>query len=210
MRFNIFYLGLALGLNGPAFAEAPSVFEYRGPENEKFDDFLPEGTEILEKEPWVVVNNPFPAAVKNGAITWGDRLFIIPNPADCTRAEFMVWSHTYNDAGLLELKGQGVDGSFSLLLAEQARGLIVTPVPLTDVLYAPIDGREWPPFALGSFTFGEYDLARLLATEYDPYIFGFSLEFPKEVAGLKNNYWSLEGLFEAGREAAFLCEERNK
>ena len=52
-------------------------------------------------------------------------------------------------------------------------------------LYAPIEGREWPPFAIGSFVFGPFDFQRIIEAENDPSVFGFSLEFSSDVAGTR-------------------------
>jgi len=41
-------------------------------------------------------------------------------------------------------------------------------------------------------------------------VFGFSLEFAEGPAGLRDNYWSLEELFEAGNEAMRLCREQER
>ena len=180
------------------------------PKKESFEDFLPKGIRIAETDPWEVENDPFLVITKNGALTWGDRLYIIPNPENCSRADFMVWAHTYDDASLLALEGKDIDGAFNLLLVEQNRVPIETPVPLAHALYAPIEGREWPPFAVGSFVFGSFDFERIMQAEGDPSVFGFSLEFAKGTAGLRDNYWSLEGLFEAGSKAMKLCRERDK
>lgn len=192
------------------YTATPAVPEQRVPANESFEDFLPENARIAETDPWEVVIDPLLMIAKNGALTWGDRLYIMPNPADCSRAEFMVWAHTYDDASLLALEGRDVDGAFNLLLVEQQRVPLETPVPLANALYAPIDGREWPPFAVGSFVFGSFDFDRIIAAEGDPSVFGFSLEFAEGTAGLRDNYWSLEGLFAAGNEAMRLCRENNQ
>ena len=69
---------------------------------------------------------------------------------------------------------------------------------------------EWPPFAVGSLVFGSFDLDRMIAAEVDPSVYGFSLEFAESTAGLRDNYWSLEGLFAAGNEAMRLCRENNQ
>lgn len=177
-------------------------------ENKRFEDFLPKGSNIAETDPWELVTDPLLMIAKNGALTWGDRLYIIPNPADCSRADFMVWAHTFDDTGLLALEGEEVNGAFNFLLFEQKRAPLETSVPLVDALYAPINGREWPPFAVGSFIFGSYDFERIIATEGDPSVFGFSLEFAEGTAGLRDNYWSLEGLYEVGNQAIKLCRER--
>jgi hypothetical protein len=43
-------------------------------------------------------------------------------------------------------------------------------------MFAPINGREWPPFAVGSFVFGWFDFERLLTVKDNPEILGFSLD----------------------------------
>jgi hypothetical protein len=192
------------------YSETLPVEDQALPENESFEDFLPKNSRLAETDPWELVTDPLLMITKNGAVTWGDRLYIIPNPADCSRAEFMVWAHTFDDAGLLALEGQDVDGAFNLLLVEQKRIPLKAPLPLVNALYAPIDGREWPPFSVGSFVFGSYNFDRIIAAETDPSVFGFSLEFAEGTAGLRDNYWSLEGLYEAGSEAKRLCWEREQ
>ena len=129
--------------------------------------------------------------------------------ASGSRGDFMVWAHTYDDVRLLSLEGQDVDGAFNLLLVEQRRVPLETPVALANALDAPIDGREWPPFAVGSFVLGSFDFERIISAEGDPSVFGFSLEFAEGTAGLSDNYWSLEGLFDAGNAAMRLCLERD-
>jgi hypothetical protein len=180
------------------------------PPGEDFESFLPQDASVIVTDPWEVVTDPFLMITKSGALTFGDRLYIIPNLADCTIAEFMVWAHTYDDAGLLALEGQDVDAIFSLLVVEQNRVSLQAPVPLANALYAPITGRDWPPFAIGSFVFGSFDFERIIAAEGDPSVFGFSLEFPNGAAGMRDNYWSLEGLFEAGNEALRKCQGKEK
>jgi hypothetical protein len=179
------------------------------PENESFENFLPAGAGVAETDSWEVITDPFLMIIKNGALTWGDRLYIMPNPADCTLGEVMVWAHTYDDQGLLALEGKDVEAAFNLLLVAQKRAPLKSPVSLTNTLYAPINGREWPPFSIGSFVFGPFDFERIIAAEGDPSVFGFSLEFATEAAGMHDNYWSLEGLFDAGNEAMRLCRERS-
>lgn len=189
------------------YTATPSNPEQKIPAEESFEDFLPQNSRSAEKDPWEVLTEPFLMIAKNGALTWGDRLYIMLDPADCSRAELMAWAHTYDDAGLLAVEGQDVDGSFNLLLVGQKRVPLKTPVPLTNALHAPIDGREWPPFAIGSFVFSSFDFERIIAAEGDTSVFGFSLEFAKGTAGMRDNYWSLDGLFEAGNEALRLCRE---
>ena len=187
------------------YTATPAGPDQTVPENESFEDFLPKNSRLAETDPWELITDPLLMITKNGAVTWGDRLYIMPDPADCSRAEFMVWAHTYDDADLLALEGQDVDGAFNLLLVEQKRVPLKAPVPLSNALFAPVDGRQWPPFAVGSF-----DFERIIAAEANPSVFGFSLEFTEGIAGLRDNYWSLEGLFEAGNEAIRLCREREQ
>lgn len=118
----------------------------------------------------------------------------------------MVWAHTIRDRELLALEGKVVDASFNLVDTEAVRAPIEATVKLSSALYTPIAGREWPPFAVGSFVFGPFDLKRLIEVENNPKLFGFSLEFGSDVAGLLDNFWSLDGLQKAGREAIKLCE----
>jgi hypothetical protein len=87
---------------------------------------------------------------------------------------------------------------------------IEQPITLNSALYAPIEGRKWPPFAIGSFVFGPFDFRRIIEAENDPTVFGFSLEFGSAVAGMRDNFWSLQGLFEAGTEAIRLCQEKER
>lgn len=54
-----------------------------------------------------------------------------------------------------------------------------------------------------------FDLKQLIGAESDPSNFGFSLEFLRDAAGMGGNYWSLEGLFEAGGEVVRLCRQRS-
>jgi hypothetical protein len=141
-------------------------------------------------------------------LSWGDRLYIMLDPLECTQADFMALAHTYDDKGLLSLEGKELNGAFNLLIASQNRMPLEQPVRLTSALYAPIDGREWPPFAVGSFVFGIFDFERIISTGTDPSVFGFSLEFGGAAAGMRENYWSLNGLLDAGNEAMKLCRER--
>ena len=192
------------------YTATPVVLEPETPENEVFEDFLPRGARIAETDPWEVITDPLVMIAKNGALTSGNRLYIAPNPADCTSAEFMAWAHTYDDTGLMSLEGQDVDGAFNLLLVGQNRVPLRTQVPLSNTLYAPIEDREWPPFAIGSFVFGSFDFERIISVEGNPSVFGFSLEFAEGAAGMRDNYWSLEGLFDAGNDAMRLCRESNQ
>lgn len=176
------------------------------PEQQSFSDFLPTGGVPVETDPWAIVTEPYLMIAKNGAVTWGDRLHIMPDPQDCTSAGIMVWANTVQDQELKSLEGQAVDGSFNILLLDGVHAPIEAPVTLSRALYAPVDGSKWPPFAIGSFVFGPFDFKRLIQAENDPEVFGFSLEFGSDVAGMRDNYWSLEGLLEAGTEAIKLCE----
>ena len=142
--------------------------------------------------------------------TWGDRMHIMPDPVDCANADVMVWAHTVQDKDLLKLKRQAVDAAFNLLLLDGVHAPVEAPLTLSHAIYAPIDGREWPPFAIGSFVFGPFDFKTLAEAENDPDVFGFSLEFGSDVAGMRDNFWSLEGLSKAGAEAIRLCQEKVK
>jgi len=175
------------------------------PEVEAFDDFLPDGAG-LEVEPWQVVTDPVLMIAKPGSITWGDRMFIIQDPSECSLVDIFVWSHTFDDQELLRLEGQDLDGSFNILTVGSQHVPIESPVNLSFTMYAPVVEGSWPPFAIGSFVFRGFDLARLASMEADPSVFGFSLEFEGSPAGLMDNYWSLDGLASAGQELIKLCE----
>jgi hypothetical protein len=191
-----------------AYTATPSLPEPKIPENVSFEDFLPRNSLVADEDPWEVIADRSVMITKTGALTWGDRLYIMLNPLECSQAEFMVLAHTYNDQGLLSLEGKELDGAFNLLVASQNRVPLEQPVRLTSALYAPIEGREWPPFAVGSFVFGTFDSKRIISTATDPSVFGFSLEFAGDAAGMRENYWSLEGLSEAGNEAMRICQGR--
>lgn len=180
------------------------------PEQQRFSDFLPNGLEEVETDPWSVITEPVLMIAKNGAVTWGDRMHIMPDPVDCANADVMVWAHTVQDKDLLKLKRQAVDAAFNLLLLDGVHAPVEAPMTLSHAIYAPIDGREWPPFAIGSFVFGPFDFKTLAEAENDPDVFGFSLEFGSDVAGMRDNFWSLEGLSKAGAEAIRLCQEKDK
>ena len=175
--------------------------------NESFESFLPLGTSVADTEPWEVITDPEVMIAKNGALTWGDRLFLIPELSDCSGAAIFLWAHTYDDEKLLALEGRDIDAAFNLLLVEQKRVPLQSPVLLKHALYAPIKARSWPPFAIGSLSVGTFDLERLIELEKNQSAFGFSLEFSTDTAGMQDNYWSLEGLYEAGSEAMRLCRE---
>ena len=110
----------------------------------------------------------------------------------------------------MALEGRDIDAAFNLLLVEQKRVPLQSPVLLKHALYAPIKARSWPPFAIGSLSIGTFDLERLIELEKNQSAFGFSLEFSTDAAGMQDNYWSLEGLFAAGNEAMRLCRENNQ
>ncbi|XOY55403.1 MAG: hypothetical protein ACMUJK_11615 [Rhodobacterales bacterium] len=194
--------------NRIAYTATPSVSESQILENVSFEDFLPRNARIADEDPWEVVADRSVMITKSGALTWGDRLYIMLDPLECTQAEFMALAYTYDDQGLLSLEGKELDGAFNLLTASQNRMPLEQPVRLTSALYAPIEGRKWPPFAVGSFIFGTFDFERIISTETDPSVFGFSLEFGSAAAGMGENYWSLNGLLDAGNEAMKLCRER--
>ena len=192
------------------YTATPSVPETQVPESVSFLDFLPKNARIADEDPWEVVTDRSVMITKNGALTWGDMLYIMLDPVECSRAEFMVFAHTYDDQGLLSLEGKELEGAFNLLDFPQNRVPLETPIRLTSALYAPIDGREWPPFAIGSFVFGTFDFERIISTATDPSVFGFSLEFEGDAAGMRENYWSLDGLLDAGSEAMRKCQERQE
>ena len=190
-----------------SYTAKPALPDAKISANERFESLLPLGTSVADNEPWEVITDPEVMIAKNGALTWGDQLFLIPDLSDCSGAEVFAWAHTYDDEKLLALEGRDLDAAFNLLLVEQNRVPLQSPVLLKHALYAPIKGRLWPPFAIGSLSIGRLNLERLVALEKNESAFGFSLEFPTDTAGMQDNYWSLEGLYEAGSEAMRLCRE---
>ena len=191
-----------------SYTAKPALPDAKISANERFESLLPLGTSVADNEPWEVITDPEVMIAKNGALTWGDQLFLIPDLSDCSGAEVFAWAHTYDDEKLLALEGRDLDAAFNLLLVEQNRVPLQSPVLLKHALYAPIKGRLWPPFAIGSLSIGMLNLERLVALEKNESAFGFSLEFPTDTAGMQDNYWSLEGLYEAGSEAMRLCREQ--
>jgi len=189
------------------YTAKPALADAKTSVNESFESFLPLGTSVADTEPWEVITDPEVMIAKNGALTWGDRLFLIPELTDCSGAAIFLWAHTYDDEKLLALEGRDIDAAFNLLLVEQKRVPLQSPVLLKHALYAPIKARSWPPFAIGSLSVGTFDLERLIELEKNQSAFGFSLEFSTDAAGMQDNYWSLEGLYEAGSEAMRLCRE---
>lgn len=189
------------------YTAKPALADAKTSVNESFESFLPLGTSVADTEPWEVITDPEVMIAKNGALTWGDRLFLIPELSDCSGAAIFLWAHTYDDEKLLALEGRDIDAAFNLLLVEQKRVPLQSPVLLKHALYAPIKARSWPPFAIGSLSVGTFDLERLIELEKNQSAFGFSLEFSTDTAGMQDNYWSLEGLYEAGSEAMRLCRE---
>lgn len=189
------------------YTAKPALPDAKTSVNESFESFLPLGTSVADTEPWEVITDPEVMIAKNGALTWGDRLFLIPELTDCSGAAIFLWAHTYDDEKLLALEGRDIDAAFNLLLVEQKRVPLQSPVLLKHALYAPIKARSWPPFAIGSLSIGTFDLERLIELEKNQSAFGFSLEFSTDTAGMQDNYWSLEGLYEAGSEAMRLCRE---
>lgn len=177
------------------------------PEINSFTDFLPGGEQIADPSIWQVETEPFLLISKNGAITWGDRILITPNSNECNSVDMIIWSHSADRAALNSLKGQDVPGSFNLLVAGGQKVPLQTPVTLAVVIEPQIGSGEQLPFLVGSFHIGGFDLERLAIAEEDKSVFGFSLEFPRGTAGLKSNYWSLEGLHEAAVEMLRLCQE---
>ena len=191
-----------------SYTAKPALPDAKISANERFESLLPLGTSVADNEPWEVITDPEVMIAKNGALTWGDQLFLIPDLSDCSGAEVFAWAHTYDDEKLLALEGRDLDAAFNLLLVEQNRVPLQSPVLLKHALYAPIKGRLWPPFAIGSLSIGRLNLERLVALEKNESAFGFSLEFSTDTAGMQDNYWSLEGLYEAGSEAMRLCREQ--
>ena len=147
---------------------------------------------------------------KNGAVTWGDRLHLVLDTANCTTADFMIWANTYEDEALLALEGQEVAASFNVIGSNRERAPLRSPLILDDAMFAPINEGDWPPFAIGRFFVGSYDLAAISSAEAAPSVLGFALEFQGDVAGMVSNYWTLEGLEEAASQAITLCREREQ
>lgn len=192
------------------YTATPSLPAKKIPADERFEDFLPSNMDARETAPWRVVTDPFLMVEKDGALSGGDLLHIMPNGPDCSDAQIMVSARTYDDDGLLALEGKDVDGAFNLLLAQQQRVPLIAPVPLAYTLFAPSEERFFSPFPVGIFVLENFDFERLIATETNPSALGFSLEFSSGVAGLQDNYWSLEELFKAGNEVLQLCRESLK
>lgn len=176
------------------------------PITNSFYDFLPDKAHVVAESLWVVETEPFLLIQKNGALTYGDLMQIIPEADDCNIVKIIVWAHTYEDDRLMELEGTEVNGSFNVLFRGQVRRPLRSPVILERAMFAPINDRRWPPFAVGSFVFGWFDFDRLLTVNDNPDILGFSLELPDGAAGMRDNYWSLEGLSDAGEKVIELCE----
>ena len=170
-------------------------------------DFISTASEMVQTEPWAVVTEPFLMVTKHGAITWGDRLHIVVDPQTCSHGEFMIWAHTYEDEALLALEGQEVAASLNVVGSNRERASLRSPLVLDDAMFAPIDGRNWPPFAVGRFWIGSFDLNIVASAENDPAVLGFSLEFQGDVAGMRSNFWTLEGLEEAASQAMRICRE---
>ena len=177
------------------------------PKVNSFADFLPRGGQIADPSVWQLETEPRLLISKNGALTWGDRILIVPGSKKCNAVNLIVWSHSVDKAALNSLKGQDVPGSFNLLVAGGQKVPLQTPVSLTIVLNPHIGSDEPLPFSVGSFDIGGFDLERLATAEADENVYGFSLEFPRGTAGLKSNYWSLEGLHDAAMEMLQLCRE---
>ena len=176
------------------------------PITNSFYDFLPDKAHVVAESIWTVETEPFLLIQKNGALTYGDLMQIIPEADDCNIVKIIVWAHTYEDDRLMELEGTEVNGSFNVLFRGQVRRPLRSPVILERAMFAPINDRRWPPFAVGSFVFGWFDFDRLLTVNDNPDILGFSLELPDGAAGMRDNYWSLEGLSDAGEKVIELCE----
>lgn len=176
------------------------------PLTNSFYDFLPDKAHVVAESIWTVETEPFLLIRKNGALTYGDVMQIIPEADDCNIVNIIVWAHTYEDDQLMELEGTEVSGSFNVLFRGQVRRPLRSPVTLERAMFAPINGREWPPFAVGSFVFGWFDFDWILAVEDNPRILGFSLELPDDTAGMRDNYWSVEGLSAASEKVIELCE----
>jgi hypothetical protein len=189
--------------------EVPYTAEPVGMPNTASDafDFLPTAATVVPTDPWELITEPFLMIAKNGAVTWGDRLHLVLDTTNCTSADFMIWAHTYEDEALLALEGQEVAASLNVIGSNRERAPLRSPLILDDAMFAPIDGRDWPPFAVGRFFVGSFDLAAISSAEAEPSVLGFSLEFQGDVAGMMSNYWTLEGLEEAASQAIALCRE---
>jgi hypothetical protein len=173
-------------------------------------DFVPSAATVVPTEPWEVITEPFFMIAKNGSITYGDRLHIAIDPTNCTAADFMIWAHTYEDEALLSLEGQEVSASFNVIGSNRERAPLRSPLILDDAMFAPINEGDWPPFAIGRFFIGSFDFAAISDAEAEPRVLGFSLEFQADVAGMIDNYWTLEGLEEAASQVLMHCREGQK
>jgi hypothetical protein len=89
-------------------------------------------------------------------------------------------------------------------------GVKATRCVLPKLLQHQCQSSQFVTRLVRSFVFGSFDFDRIIAAEGDPSVFGFSLEFAEGTAGLRDNYWSLEGLYDAGNEAMRLCREHER
>lgn len=180
------------------------------PEESNFEDFLPGGKQVVERSEWRLEPELGGGITKAGAVTWGDHLHVFPQKGDCTTADVMAWAHTSEVKALKALEGQEIAGNFNLLLAGNKRVPLKSPVELTMVIQPEAAIENNLSFAVGAFRMGLFDFERIISAEGDMQVLGFGLEFEGNPAGLKNNYWSLEGLFRAGNAALSACEEASK
>lgn len=189
--------------------EIPYTAEPEGVPNTASDafDFLPTAATVVPTDPWELITEPFLMIAKNGAVTWGDRLHLVLDTTNCTSADFMIWANTYEDEALLALEGQEVAASFNVIGSNRERAPLRSPLILDNAMFAPINEGDWPPFAIGRFFVGSYDLAAISSAEAAPSVLGFALEFQGDVAGMLSNYWTLEGLEEAASRVMKLCPE---
>lgn len=119
----------------------------------------------------------------------------------------MIWAHTDEDEALIALEGQEGAASLNVVGSDRERAPLRSPPILDVAMLAPIDGRDWAPFAIGRLFVGNFDLAAISSAEPEPSVLGFSLEFQGDVAGMMSNYWTVERLEEAASQAIAICRE---
>ena len=116
------------------------------PVTDSFYDFLPDKAYVAAESRWTVQTEPFLLIQKSGALTYGDSMQIIPEADECNIVKIIVWAQTYEDDRLMDVEGTEVSGSFNMLFRGQVRVPLRSPVVLEKAMFAPINGREWPPF----------------------------------------------------------------
>lgn len=191
-----------------SYTSTPDVISTSEPE--KFTDFLPSSARAADTGPWEVVTYPELMITKHSAVAWDDRIVITPADDDCTSAVIKVWASTFEDRESFEQDAHNIEGAFNLLLSGQQRVPLGPPIKLDRAAYLSNDAGSALPAALGLFIIGTFDFERIMSTEWNPSMFGFSFEFSSESAGMSDNYWSHEGLFEAGEEIMRICEHRRR